>query len=427
MVETYSNLSDGNFVIKGYPPSMIKKTYGKWPVFIIFFIVFGFFLTASPKIWAQTRTHVVVRGDTLWDICEKYYGDPELWPKLWEMNPFVTNPHLLKPGDVITLLEGVPFKKGFEEEGGTAAGEGGGGPEEQKTGGSLAGLTGKETGKQTGVDLSKLEGGIDVGSYINVKNLGFLSRGKVTPIGRIFASDKVNKMLHKGDTAFVLFDDEVDVKPGDEFTAARSSKLIELPESGKNMGYVVSFTGQIIIEGPAAMNPKTEEPIESKPIYQATITENFRSIDIDDIILPYEPVSSCIEPTPVDGEFTDIVAAGRDGKNVLGELSVVYFRRGFNQGVREGNLFELVRTERVPYPHMDDTSYASAHIIPRTTVDLPDISIGIILIIDTRPDTSTGLVLSSTEEFYPGAMIRAGYTKLETTGWLAQVPLCGKK
>ena len=103
---------------------MIKKTDRKWPFFIVFLIVFGFIITASPKIWAQTRTHVVVKGDTLWDICEKYYGDPELWPKLWEMNPFVTNPHLLKPGDVITLLEGVPFKKGFEEEGGTAAGEG---------------------------------------------------------------------------------------------------------------------------------------------------------------------------------------------------------------------------------------------------------------------------------------------------------------
>jgi LysM domain len=409
---------------------MIKKIYGKWPLFIIILIVFGFFMTASPMIWAQTRTHVVVRGDTLWDICEKYYGDPELWPKLWEMNPFVTNPHLLKPGDVITLLEGVPFKKGFGEEEETLAGEGGHGPGEQKPG-SLAGQKGKETGKgtgmETGVDLSKLEGGIDVGSYINVKNLGFLSRSKVTPIGRVFASDKANKMLHKGETAFVLFDDDVDVKPGDEFTVARSSKLIELPGSGKNMGYAVSFTGQIIIETHAAMNPKTGEPIESKPIYQATITENFRSIDIDDIVLPYEPVSSCIEPTPVDGKFTDIVAAGRDGKNILGELSVVYFRRGFNQGVRDGNLFELVKTEQVPNPHMGDTSYATSHIIPRTTVNLPDVTIGIILIVDARPDTSTGLVLSSTEEFYPGAMIRAGYTKLETTSYLAQVPICGKK
>ena len=390
----------------------MKKNYGKWPFFIII-IVFGLLLTASPVIWAQTRTYVVVKGDTLWDICEKFYGDPELWPKLWEMNPFVTNPHLLKPGDVITLIEGMPFKKSYGQEGEATAGAGK--------------ETGSGTGKEIGVDLSKLEGGIDIGSYINVKNLGFFSRDKVKPVGRVFASDKKNRMLHKGETVFVLFDGVVDVKPGDEFTVARSSKLIELPESGKNMGYVVSFTGEIIIESPASMNPKTGEPIEDEPIYQATITENFRAIDIDDIVVPYEPISTCIVPTPVEGKFTDIVAAGRDGMNVLGELSVVYIGRGFNQGVREGNLFELVRTNKVPNPHMEDTSYASARILPRATIDLPDLTIGVVLIIDTRPDTSTGLVLSATEEFYPGAVIRAGYTKLETTGYLAGVPICGKE
>ena len=405
---------------------MIKKTDRKWPFFIVFLIVFGFIITASPKIWAQTRTHVVVKGDTLWDICEKYYGDPELWPKLWEMNPFVTNPHLLKPGDVITLIKGMPLKKSYGQEGETAAGGGPGAGEQES--GALAGHTGKGAGKEPGVDLSKLEGGIDVGSYINIKNLGFLSPDKVKPVGRIFSSDQKNlRMFYKGETVFVLFDGDADVKPGDEFTVARSSKLIELPGSGKNMGYAVSFTGQIIIESPAAMNPKTGQFIEDEPIYQATIIENFRSIEIDDLVVPYEPISSCIVPTPVEGKFTDIVAAGKDGKNILGELSVVYFRRGFNQGVREGNLFELVRTNEVPKPHMGDATYTSAHLLPRSTLNLPDLTIGVILIIDTRPDTSTGLVLSATEEFFPGATIRAGYTKLETTGYLADVPICGGK
>ncbi len=60
---------------------------------------------------AQPTYHVVQPGDTLWDICEHYYGDSELWPKLWEMNPFVTNPHLLKPGDKVRLLEGYPLER----------------------------------------------------------------------------------------------------------------------------------------------------------------------------------------------------------------------------------------------------------------------------------------------------------------------------
>ena len=47
--------------------------------------------------------HVVQPGETLWDISSRYYGDPWEWPKLWAMNPHVTNPHWLFPGTRIYL------------------------------------------------------------------------------------------------------------------------------------------------------------------------------------------------------------------------------------------------------------------------------------------------------------------------------------
>ena len=72
----------------------------------IVLIAFGVWFVdsgVSVPVGAQPLTHTVEKGDTLWDICEKYYGNEELWPKLWQMNPFITNPHLLKPGDVAVL------------------------------------------------------------------------------------------------------------------------------------------------------------------------------------------------------------------------------------------------------------------------------------------------------------------------------------
>jgi hypothetical protein len=339
----------------------------------ILLIAFGVWFVDSGvcvPVGAQPLTHTVVKGDTLWDICEQYYGDEELWPKLWQMNPFVTNPHLLKPGDVINLLENVPVKKSPAIESETAS-----------------------PGKPP-AEFVYGETGIDVSGFTNAASIGFLSRKEVEPWGYVVSSEEERVVLSEGDSVYVAMKKECDIKPGDEFTIYKASPVVKHPLIGAKLGYVISFLGRVGIK--EKVKDIKEEGVKKKVIsqgqclYSAEIVESYRAIPIGSPILSYKPLSPCMQPMPMESELTTNIVAIKDMREVIGQFSVVYLDQGYNHGIRRGNLFEIVEKKQAKTPQK---------------ITLPDMVMGHVVIVEARPDTATGVVVTVKEEFHNGVFV----------------------
>ena len=75
-------------------------------------------------------SYTVVRGDTLWDISERFLNDPWVWPMLWKVNPQIRNPNLIYPGDTIhfSYVDGEPqlsLERGYGNGGAGGSGNSG--------------------------------------------------------------------------------------------------------------------------------------------------------------------------------------------------------------------------------------------------------------------------------------------------------------
>lgn len=374
--------------------SKIKKV-----ILVTLILLLAICLFSPSFSWAQPRTHVVQRGDTLWDICEKYYGDPNLWPKLWQMNPFITNPHLLKPGDLVTLLEGVPVRRAEVEQ-------------EEKE------IPVKKAEEPKPVSAPVVTG-IDVSGLTNVQALGHLSVKEVDPWGFVLASESGRQLLSQGETIFLHFNNGKAAKPGDQFNICKSSPLIKHPITGEKIGYILSVLARVVVEEKVGVGFGGGAFYKKEGVYQARIEEYFRELNVGDLVLPYEPISQCVQPISIDEPLVGNIVTAQDQRSLVASNRVVYLDHGFNDGVRRGNIFEVVRTHIVRDPAKGEMEFLSK---PRSVI-LPDIPIGTIMVLESRPDTSTAIVISANEEFLIGTYVK-GLSWVETPDLFTRIPTC---
>ena len=71
------------------PPQNLKKVGDHW--------------TPWDPPEAGPEAYIIVKGDTLWDLAERWLGDPYLWPQIWDENRYILDSHWIYPGDPLVI------------------------------------------------------------------------------------------------------------------------------------------------------------------------------------------------------------------------------------------------------------------------------------------------------------------------------------
>jgi len=77
-----------------FPPTEGKVVRGHWTPYE----------PPDPAAFPEdSRIHIIVVDDTLWDLAAEYLGDPWLWPQIWDQNRYVRDSHWIYPGDPLLI------------------------------------------------------------------------------------------------------------------------------------------------------------------------------------------------------------------------------------------------------------------------------------------------------------------------------------
>ena len=337
----------------------------------------------SPALSAESilrpdhpEKYTVQNGDTLWDIASMFLTDAWLWPKIWQINPDIDNPHLIYPGDVITLVyvDGQPQLT-------VARGE-------QSRTVKLSPSQPVATGDRN----LKLEPRVRVSPLTSA--IPAIPLDAIAPLlttGRIVGEDTLElaPYILAGTSDRLLFG------PGDEFYARgqtwtpgtqvyglfREGEVYEDPETEEVLGYEAREVGT------ASVRARQDD------VYTLRLTSVKEDVRLGDRLLPTEErrVESTFFPTAPATDVNGVIMTVLGGVTQVGRNDVVAINRGDNDGVRVGDVLAIYKSGKIVRDK-----------IAREKVQLPPERAGLLMLFRTFEKMSYGLVLQTEEPLRVG-------------------------
>jgi len=247
---------------------------------IVIVISFGFVLhTVAQEKKDGEEIYTIKQGDTLWDISAKFLKDPFLWPKLWERNPYITNPHWIYPGQPVRIVPGEELMKEVPKEAGKE-------PEVKKAEPAPAGEKPKVAEPapeakpvvETKPELKPVvaePAAEKPGVFPEVRSAGFVGDINFRGIGTILDNRDGKNLLSEGDIVYMAFRTADPVMVGNKYTIFRRENYVRDPVTKRRIGMKYLITGNLQVID------------QQGNFYTGKIIEAFQEIFSGDMLRPY--------------------------------------------------------------------------------------------------------------------------------------------
>jgi LysM repeat protein len=316
--------------------------------------------------------YTVKKGDTLWDLSQKFSDTPYLWPDLWSDNSQITNPHLIYPGQRIRLYRRTDTEKEtrpvVEEK-----------PVETKA--PPIEVEPEEVPKIATPEIPEAKPVSKTYRYTEIDRVGFIKDKAMTPEGFIFKVKEDKELISTGDIIYISQKEGNSLTSGGKYTAYRTLESI-YDETGKYIGIQHYLLGIVEITNTA-------------PRFAiAKVVRSFSNIKVNDKLMSYKRRSmNIVQQKSKEGLLGKIIISEKH--NILmGDRTTAFINKGDSDGVKPGQYYSIF--------YQDKSSIAQGS---RKKIPLDAVIFGKLIVLHTEKTTSTVFITATDRQVDPGSKI----------------------